>query len=558
MELIKNKNGLYIALFEYPRTYEAQRAGFEWNTKEKRWATTSIDIASKFFQYAHGELKLELEERLAERKQQRVEHQKRLLSAVEESRAIKSEFDVPAPDGKHYLPFQKAGIEFFSKRRNVILGDEMGLGKTIQAIGLINLDDTIDKVLVICPASLRLNWMKEISNWLVKPRSTGYARAKKPFPDTDIVIINYDILHKFQKELRQQEWDILIVDEAHCLKNGQSRRAQQVVGNKISTRYKRGLSPIEGRKIIFMTGTPIVNRPIDLWTLINRLDPDTWNNFADFNWTYCGGHSGTLRSIGASNLDKLQTKLRQTILLRRLKSEVLTDLPPKLRQVIELPKDSERGIIMAEIKAYKKHDTLLRELKRAAELVKASKDNQDYLDAVKRLSKTTRLAWGELARARKDTAIAKVPYVLAHLEDVSEKVVVFAHHREVIEKLKEGLGNDAVVLYGGMPMNARNNSVERFQDDPKIRFFIGSILAAGVGLTLTASSHVVFAELDWVPGNVMQAEDRCHRIGQRNSVLVQHLVFDESVDANMAKTIVSKQEIIDKALDHNLERASAN
>jgi hypothetical protein len=149
------------------------------------------------------------------------------------------------------------------------------------------------------------------------------------------------------------------------------------------------------------------------------------------------------------------------------------------------------------------------------------------------------------------TALAKVPAVVSHLEsllEAGEKVVCFAHHRDVIAQIMEAIPQ-SVCLTGGMEIEERQAAVDRFQTDDDCRLFVGSITAAGVGITLTASSSVVFAELDWVPGNISQAEDRCHRIGQTESVLVQHIVLEDSLDAKLAQTIVSKQRVIDQALD---------
>jgi superfamily II DNA/RNA helicase len=145
--------------------------------------------------------------------------------------------------------------------------------------------------------------------------------------------------------------------------------------------------------------------------------------------------------------------------------------------------------------------------------------------------------------------LAKLPYVIEHVKEIEGKVVIFAHHKSVVSKLKEALGNEAVLLVGDTKQSDRQVAVDEFQNNPNIKYFIGSIIAAGVGITLTASSNVVFAELDWVPGNITQAEDRCHRFGTLKNVLVQHLVLEGSLDAKMAKTLIKKQEVIDKALD---------
>jgi hypothetical protein len=164
------------------------------------------------------------------------------------------------------------------------------------------------------------------------------------------------------------------------------------------------------------------------------------------------------------------------------------------------------------------------------------------------------IAFSEMSKLRHEVALAKLPSVIEHLENTDGKVIVFAYHRDVVAGICESLKDQGVVsITGDTPNDQRQPIVERFQRDPSVRFFVGNLKAAGVGLTLTASSHVVFGELDWVPANLSQAEDRAHRIGQRESVLVQHIVLDGSLDARMAKTVIAKQAVIDKALDRKVE-----
>ncbi len=226
------------------------------------------------------------------------------------------------------------------------------------------------------------------------------------------------------------------------------------------------------------------------------------------------------------------------------------ELPAKRRQVIELPQNGASRAVKAEASAWERHEDALEALQAQVELSKAL-GNAEYLEAVQALRKGAQVAFSEISRVRHDTAVAKIPAVIEHLESALEggSVICFAHHHDVLDAIFEHFGDQAVKLDGRTPQEARQAAVDKFQTDDSCRLFVGSIQAAGVGLTLTASSHVVFAELDWVPANVSQAEDRAHRIGQKNNVLIQHLVLDESLDAKIAKTIVKKQGVIDSALD---------
>lgn len=308
---------------------------------------------------------------------------------------------------------------------------------------------------------------------------------------------------------------------------------------------------------MFLTGTPIVNRPVELWPLVESLDPDgLGRNFFSYAKRYTNAtHNGYGWDFsGASNLEELQEKLRTTVMVRRLKADVLTELPPKRRQVIEIPANGLEGLVKRETAMAARHEELMDALRTAAELAKAE-GAEAYAEAIGRLRDAGKIAFEEMAQARHELALAKVPYLVEHMEECIEssgKVVVMVWHRDVVQALMDKFGARAVQVHGDVSLADRQAAVDRFQTDPACQVFVGTIKAAGVGLTLTAASHVVFGELWWVPGDITQAEDRCHRIGQTNSVLVQHLVVDGSLDARMAKTMVAKQNVIDRALDKGL------
>ena len=376
----------------------------------------------------------------------------------------------------------------------------------------------------------------------------------KDYSHTDIVVINYDILHKHQDMLRAYEWDLLVVDEAHYCKSSKARRTKQVLGSWHRSPAKR-LAPISAKRRLFLSGTPIVNRPIELHPILKSIDKSKWGNMMKYGKRYCDAHHNGYGwdFTGASNLEELQDKLRETCMVRRLKKDVLKDLPAKRRQVIEIPANGEADMVAAHsLKAQEWEERLL-ELRAAVEMAKASDNPQDYENAVEALTEGESAEFAEMSLIRKENAVAKIPYVAEHVKSVLEsgvgKVVVFTHHHEVTDALVAEFGPAAAKLDGRDSMAQRDLAVQSFQNDTDVPVFIGGIKAAGVGLTLTASSHVVFAELDWVPGNMSQAEDRCHRIGQDSSVLVQHLVFEGSIDATMAHTVVNKQNVIDSALD---------
>jgi SWI/SNF-related matrix-associated actin-dependent regulator 1 of chromatin subfamily A len=470
---------------------------------------------------------------------------KALAQAVETSRATDVVGEFPSPEGLDFLPYQRAGIAFALGKSGTLIADEMGLGKTIQAIGVINADPTIRTVLVVCPASLKLNWRNELHKWCSRDPEVFVFPECGVLPSVNgqlytadgltIVVVNYDQLKKVPITLT---FDLVIVDEAHYAKNPKAQRTKHV--KDIAARAKRR---------ILLSGTPIMNRPVELWSLLQITDPETWDppgfvkgrpagagegaGFFRFAKRYCDakevwhGRSKHWDFSGSSNLPELQEKLRSTCMIRRLKADVLSDLPPKRRQIVVLnaPVDDSEADAFPEL---------------------------SYDDVIDVLSRD-RVAFTELSKARHATALKKVPAAIEHINEAlegSDKIIVFAHHQDVIDELEKGLfGHGVVTITGATVQEARQRHVEMFQNDPGTRIIIGSIGAMGVGHTLTASSHVIFVEQSWVPAEMTQGEDRAHRIGQRESVLVQLLVTDRSVDANIMQTIVAKQEVADLALD---------
>ena len=292
------------------------------------------------------------------------------------------------------------------------------------------------------------------------------------------------------------------------------------------------MDPIKAKRRLFLTGTPIVNKPIELWPMIHALDPEgLGKSKMKYAFRYCGAHHNGFGwdFTGSSNLDELQEILRSKFMVRRLKKDVLKELPPKRRQVLVLEcSASIKDILEKEKKTY-----------------------DDYAQFVKD-GDFESPAFSEMSKVRQAVAIAKIPFIVEHVKEALEeldKVCVFVHHYEVVDALAAAFGNSAVVIDGRTSNEDRQAAVDRFQADSSCKVFVGTIRAAGVGITLTASSTVIFGELDWVPGNVSQAEDRCHRIGQIDTVFVRHLVLEGSLDERMAQIIIGKQEVIDKALD---------
>ncbi len=546
-------SGDYANCFAVSFDYDPSLTSAVKDIEGRKWDKPDWIVPGKFyaqvteFAEKHGfAISPKAQELIAQAVRQEQEAAVAYQKALSDSRATEADISIPAPEGLQYLPYQKAGVTFALDRENTLIADEMGLGKTIQAIGIINAVPDIENALVICPANLRINWQRETEKWLVRDISVGIATGKK-WPETNLVIINYDILPKHYEKLREKEWDIIIVDESQYLKNAKALRSKHVFGFLTD---KTEITPIPARRKIFLSGTPILNRPAEAWTTVHHLAPKTFPKWSDFVTRYCNGYKTNFEwdVPGASHLDELQEKLRTSIMVRRLKKDVLPELPEKRRQVIELPTNGCKKFVNAEKKAWKQYQKTLAALRKAVE--KAEKGSQVYDEAVNALKAGQKATFEEMAKLRHETARAKVPYVVEHLSNALEngKVVCFAHHKDVIDAIAAEF-DCCVTLTGDTKTEDRQAAVDRFQNDPDCKLFIGNIKAAGVGITLTASDHCVFGEISQVPVELSQAEDRLHRIGQKNGVLVQHLVLESSLDATMAKTLIEKQGVLHEALD---------
>jgi len=488
-----------------------------------------------------------------------------------------------------YLPFQHGGIEHIRFRQATYLADQMGLGKTIQACGVINRCPDIIRVLVICPASVKLNWQRELETWC--PWVIVGQAMPKQWPDTPVVIINFDILHRYPDELRAYPWDLVVIDEAHKLVNLEARRTVAVVGDGRT-------APIPARRKLAMSGTPMVNRPRELFPMLHWLDPVEFPSYHAFGERYCGGegqviiqqfgysaesrrsnyakfkqwaqevgHDGKpklsttewfdfearyrparLRSRmiddyrGSSNLEELRDRILGGLMLRRMKKDVLTQLPPKRRQVIELdPSAKLRRLLNKEMALW---DKLQLGPDQAMEVGfrHGILDQEDSVEA----------EWEEISTLRSEAAQLKVPMTIEYLKDAvasSGKVVCFVHHKDTVSKIVQEFPRCSFID-GSVSQANRQVAVDRFQNDPSVGLFIGTS-AAAEGITLTASSHVVIAEWFWGPGILSQMEDRCHRIGSEghDSILVQYLLLQDSMDIRMAQTVIRKQMLEDRLLN---------
>ena len=450
--------------------------------------------------------------------------------------------ELKVPEGLDYFPFQKNGIAYCLERKNVLIGDEMGLGKTIQSIGVINnATPDIDRFLIVCPMSLKRNWLREMERWLVhRDYTLTSIESKTPLPAEARAggVISYGLManriEEFVEQMQDQSWGLLNFDECHFLKDEKAKRTQAAMR-------------LKGDRTLMLTGTPMLNRPKDMWPVLRKLDPKTWWARKNYVKRYCGGKQVYIGSgryawddTGASNLKELQQRLRSSVMIRRLKKDVLKELPEKMRSVfpMELTGKERTAHVRAEAKLTTFEEMLLR-----------------LYQEKSRGADSAKIPFQEVSAIRAEMGLAKAPAVASQVSemlDSVDKIVVFAHHREVVALIAEHLsdvGHSVVTLTGATPEKKRDEAVTEFQDNPDCEVFVGSIGAAGVGLTLTSASDVVFAELPWRPSDVLQAEDRCHRIGQASSVNIKYFVYPGGIDEKLAEKLVSKKINADQTLD---------
>jgi SWI/SNF-related matrix-associated actin-dependent regulator 1 of chromatin subfamily A len=430
---------------------------------------------------------------------------------------------------QHRMPMihQIEAIEKLVGNKKFILADDMGLGKTTSAI-IASLETKAKKILIVCPASLKINWQREIENY--SDRSVYISEGKKFSDEHDFVIINYDILKNFHDIKKKDDsiilktkFDLVIMDEAHMISNPQANRTKIV--NDIISKIER---------VWLLSGTPMTSRPMNYYNLLNIVDSPVAANWMAYAIRYCNGFQFNVgkRKIwnvqGATNLEELRERT-QTHILRRLKEEVL-DLPEKIITPVYLrlvSKDYEE--IMGEY--------------------------YDWYDQNPEESNSLTIQFGKLMKVRKIIAQEKVNNTIELAENIIEqgkKVIIFTNFTDTLQQIYQHFGKSAVYLDGSCSKPHRQNSVDEFQTNDKIMVFVGNLKAAGVGLTLTAAEAVIMNDLSFVPAEHAQAEDRSHRIGQKNSTSVYYPLFENTIEGAIYDILNKKKKIISTVMGDDL------
>ena len=455
---------------------------------------------------------------------------------VPKSSLIKSQtvdevnIDYSKYDHRPPLSHQKEAIEKLVGSRRFILADDMGLGKTTSTI-IAALETGAKKILIVCPASLKINWEREIANY--SDRTCYIAEGKKFSTEADFVIVNYDILKNFHNKedkenslLLQSKFELVILDEAHMVSNAQAQRTKLI--NDFTKNIKR---------VWLLTGTPMTSRPINYYNLLNIIESPVAQNWMAYAIRYCqgfqfrAGNRKVWNVTGASNLEELRDRTSKQI-LRRLKENVL-DLPDKIITPVYLRTSS------------KEYKDLMGEY-------------YEWLENKKEESSSLTVQFSKLMKVRKVIANEKVKETIEFVQNIidqGKKVIIFTNFTDTLQLIHSHFGKESVYLDGSCNKVQRQYAVDQFQENEKIKVFVGNLKAAGVGLTLTAAEVVIMNDLSFVPAEHAQAEDRAYRYGQKNNVLVYYPIFENTIEGVIYDILNNKKKVIGTVMGDELQES---
>ena len=433
-------------------------------------------------------------------------------------------------DHRPPLSHQREAIEKLVSTRRFILADDMGLGKTTSTI-IAALETGAKKILIVCPASLKINWEREIANY--SDRTCYIAEGKKFSTEADFVIVNYDILKNFHNKedkenslLLQSKFELVILDEAHMVSNAQAQRTKLI--NDFTKNVKR---------VWLLTGTPMTSRPINYYNLLNIIESPVAQNWMAYAIRYCqgfqfrAGNRKVWNVTGASNLEELRDRTSKQI-LRRLKENVL-DLPDKIITPVYLRTSS------------KEYKDLMGEY-------------YEWLENKKEESSSLTIQFSKIMKVRKVIANEKVKDTIEFVQNIidqGKKVIIFTNFTDTLQLIHSHFGKESVYLDGSCNKVQRQYAVDQFQENEKIKVFVGNLKAAGVGLTLTAAEVVIMNDLSFVPAEHAQAEDRAYRYGQKNNVLVYYPIFENTIEGVIYDILNKKKKVIGTVMGDELQES---
>jgi SWI/SNF-related matrix-associated actin-dependent regulator 1 of chromatin subfamily A len=422
--------------------------------------------------------------------------------------------------------FQGEGVEAIDRLGGLcLLGDEPGLGKSIQTLTWLAENRSALPAVVVCPASVKYHWQREAATHVgMRAEVLSTTRPPRPGlmrPYADLWVINYDILEPWLPYLLALKPRTLVMDECHLCKSWETKRYRAVKQLAEACPFRLGL-----------TGTPILNRPYELWAISQLINPEVFPSHWDFAFKHCRPEKrqGKWHFRGAEALDELHATLTERLMVRRRKSDVLSQLPPKTVSVVPL------------------------QMRKPKEYRRAVGDFAGWLNSQ-----------GKTAGKRRQEGGVKLGYLLRLVGELKlealigwtndflaggeQKLIVFGRHRKVLRPLLEANRGRAVLVDGSVSGEARQSTFDEFTHSGRCRLLIGNLQAAGVGWNGTAAADVALAELGWNPAEHAQAIDRVHRIGQRRPTNAYYLLAKGTVEEDLAELVQRKQKVIDRAVD---------
>jgi SNF2 family DNA or RNA helicase len=439
------------------------------------------------------------------------------------------EIDFSKYSHRPMLSHQIEAVNKLVRTKRFILADDMGLGKTTSTV-VAALETESKKVLIICPASLKINWQREIQNYTDRPI---YICDGKKYEDADFVIVNYDIIKNFHdpqnKEnslILKSNFDLIIIDEAHYIQNSSAQRT------KLINSFVKDVD-----RLWLLTGTPMTSRPMNYYNLLNLIESPVAANWMAYVVRYCNGYQFKVGNrkvwnvTGASHLEELRDRTSKQV-LRRLKTDVL-DLPDKIITPVYLRLKS------------KEYEELMGEY-------------YDWYDKNPDESSSLTVQFTKLTKVRQVIAKEKINSTIELIENILEqdkKVIVFTNFTETLQTINSHFGKKSVYLDGSCSPKQRQDAVDRFQNDENIKVFVGNLKAAGVGITLTAAEAVIMNDLSFVPSDHSQAEDRSYRYGQKSNVSVYYPIFENTIEGVIYDILNHKKNIFETVMGDNISRA---
>lgn len=427
-------------------------------------------------------------------------------------------------------PFQEEGVRaIYRFKGRALLGDEQGLGKTVQALSWIYRLPKLRPVVIVTPASMKYTWQAEASLHFGLRTEVLEGRQPAQHLPGPIVVLNYQILSHWLPTLLKHQPQCVVLDECQAIKNKKSQRTKAALALTANARSVLGLS-----------GTPILNRPIEFWSALQAICPGLFPKYFAFGFRYCGAKYTPWgwQFNGAARSDELHSILVNSCMIRRLKKDVAKELPTKSRKTI-----------VFRLSDYREYE----------------KAHAEFLTWLRQTMP------GRYAKAKKCQALVKVGYLLrlaAQLKSnwvaqwieeflanhPGKKLVALTMHRDVIKTMKERF-RDSVVIDGSVTGRKRQEIVRMFQLNTKVRLLFGNVKAAGVGITLTAASDLVYLDFPWTPGDLLQGEDRIHRIGQKEAVMIYYLAAKDTIEEKLMRILHTKAKTLASVLDGKSEGA---